>query len=327
MLDLIYTDEDFIELGVLQDYAYELTYGDAENSFDIIFGVTSAPRLDGCLIYADGTDYGGMVKSKSSSTKDRTVTYHGASWHGVLDAHQICPPDGKSHLVCKGDAHDALRSIVESIGLGNLFFVADGQSGIDVDHQFRFVSAYKGIRRMLAKAKAKLVIQCECGRLMLSAVPAAIHDSANESNAEFDLTECSANVNHLICLGRGELEERLRIDLSLDPDGNVGQTQYYYGIHEVAEKYENTNADYDKLLESGTERLLELQETSSIDMASEIADDYDIGDYVTCANLESGMSATAVVATKTVTVINGIATFSCEVGSGSSSADEQGETS
>ena len=33
MLDLIYTDEDFIELGVLQDYAYELTYGDAENSF------------------------------------------------------------------------------------------------------------------------------------------------------------------------------------------------------------------------------------------------------------------------------------------------------
>ena len=57
-----------------------------------------------------------------------------------------------------------------------------------------------------------------------------------------------------------------------------------------------------------------MQETDEVDMQSELVDDYAIGDLVTVANLEAGQTASASVTSKTVTIADGVASFSCDVG-------------
>ena len=85
--------------------------------------------------------------------------------------------------------------------------------------------------------------------------------------------------------------------------------------------FEDTNAELDELEEKGAEELLELQDVNEIDVSSELVDDYDVGDYVTVTNLDAGQTATAAVTSKTVTLIDGEPTFSCEIGSASALFD------
>ena len=322
MFDLIYTDPEGVEQGALDGYALTMTYGDVDNDFDLVFGSQNAPNLtDRCLVYAEDTEYGGIVRGKKTSTSDGTTDFTGDTWHGVMNGHVLCPPSGQTHMRLRGDAHDALRAIVEACGLGQWFTVASGESGITVSADIRYVKAYDAAASMLARSSAKLVIKWKRDHAELSAALAVNHDSMNSDNANFTIEEGYRPPNHIILLGKGEMLDRIVAELFMDGDGEVSQTQYYYGIDEVTVVFEDTNAELADLLAKGAEKLLEMQDVNDIDVSSELVDDYDVGDYVTVTNLEAGQSATATVTSKTVTLIDGVPTFSCEIGSASALFD------
>ena len=88
-------------------------------------------------------------------------------------------------------------------------------------------------------------------------------------------------MNHLICLGSGELKDRTVIHLYVQADGSIGKTQYYTGIDEVAEVYENTNAEAEDLEEGGRDRLEKLigKQTFKMDVSS-LGMEVDIGDII-----------------------------------------------
>lgn len=315
MYDLIYTDSNHVEKGVLDGYALSMTFGDVDNTFDCVFGAQHAPNLSGgCMLYAEDTEYGGIVRSKSTSTESGTTTFSGSTWHGVINEHVLCPPEGETHLKLRGDAHEALRTVIEAIGLNSWFQVASGDSGIQVSADIRFVPAYDAITAMLARAGAKLIIRWKRDHAELSAAAATNHDSMNSDNADFTIKEGYRPVNHLLLLGTGEMLDRIVSDIYIGADGSVTHTQYYTGLDEVTAKYEDTNAELVELEEKGTDKLIEMQDVNEIDVSSELVDDYDVGDYVTATNLDAGQSATAVVTSKTVTLIDGMPTFSCEIG-------------
>lgn len=322
MYDLIYTDTAHKELGALDGYAMTMTFGDVDNSFECVFGTQNAPPLaGGCLMYAEDTEYGGIVRGKNTSTDDGTTTFTGSTWHGIINEHIICPPKGETHLRLRGDAHDALRLVVESCGLGQWFKVAEGQSGINVSADIRYLAAYDAIASTLAKSKAKLIIKWKRDRAELSAVEAVNHDQMNSDNASFTIKEGFRPTNRLILLGTGEMLDRVTSELYMDAEGNVSKTQHYFGLDEVMGKFEDTNAELEELEAKGAEKLIELQDVNEIDVSSELIDDYDVGDYVTVTNLDAGQTATAVVTSKTVTLVDGEPTFSCEIGSASALFD------
>lgn len=322
MYDLIYTDKDHVERGVLLGYALSMTFGDVDNTFDCVFGTQSAPPLEGgCFIYAEDTEYGGIVRGKSTSTEDGTTTFKGSTWHGVINEHVLCPPSGQTHLRLRGDAHAALRTVVNACGLGQWFRVADGDSGITVSADVRFRPAYDAVVAMLAKSRAKLVIKWRRDHAELSAVEAINHDSMNSDNANFTIVEGFRPPNHLLLLGTGEMLDRVTSELFTDESGNVTRSKHFTGLDEVMAKYEDTNAELEELEAKGAEVLVEMQDVNSIDVSSELVDDYDVGDYVTATNLEAGQSATAAVTSKTVTLIDGNPTFMCEIGSASALFD------
>lgn len=322
MYDLIYTNAEMVEQGALDGYVLTMTYGDTDNDFDCVFGTKTAPPLTGgCLIFVEGTEYGGIVRYKDTSTKDGTTTYRGSTWHGVMNEHYLYPPQGQTHLKVAGDAHEALRAIIANAGLEKWFKVADGDSGISVQGEFRYAKAYDSIASMLARYSAKLKIAWRRNYAELSVVEAHEWATMNEDNAQFTIKQGYRPPNHMLLLGKGEMLDRDIGDLYMDSDGNVTTEKHFFGVDEVMCVYEDTNSEGEELRAKGAKKLLELQNTDDIDVSSELVDDYDVGDYVTVANLDADQKATAVVSCKTVTLEDGEPTFSCEIGSASALFD------
>lgn len=318
MYDLIYTNREGVEQGALDGYALTMTFGDVDNDFDCVFGSSEAPPLvGGCLLYAEETEYGGIVRGKKTQTKEGTTAFTGSTWHGVLNEHYIYPPAGQTHFKYRGDANGFLRAVVEALHLGQWFRVAEGDSGITISAEIRYKRGYDAIVATLAKARAKLVIKWQRDHAVLAAVEATEWATMNSSNANFNITQGFRPPNHLLVLGKGELLEREVVDLYMDAEGNVSRRQTFFGLDEVMATFEDTNAEGEELIANATKKFMELQDVDDIDVSSELVDDYDVGDYVTVTNMEASQSATAAVTSKTVTLVAGEATFSCEIGSAS----------
>lgn len=153
----------------------------------------------------------------------------------------------------------------------------------------------------------------------ISAAPR--HDYSQDEEFDSDLVDFQAkknhnSVNHLICLGKGELQDRTVIHLYADGQGNISQTQTFTGLDEYAAVYDYPNAEsVDDLKADGTDKLKELWEPDelSIDFTGD-SDSYDIGDVVGAYDNVTRLSVCAEITKKIVKVKNGQITISYEVG-------------
>lgn len=314
-MDLIYTNAKHVDQGVLSAYAFDLSFGASENDFELKLGA-SEPALDfGAFVYIEGTEYGGVVDAKRTSTDGKTTTYTGRTWHGMLNSKVIQPDPDTDYLIVSGDANDVLRSLIDHLDLGDLFAVPASTSGITIkNHKFaRYCLGYTGIIDMLSDHGAKLKIAWENRAVCLSAIPIVDYTEAPVDADIATLTvEVHGNkVNHLICLGRGDLAEREVIHLYADKFGQIIDKAYYTGIDEYCEVYENTSVEsLDDLQDYGVKRFKELRAVDSADI-SEINNTfmYSISDIVGALNVDSGITVTAPVMQKIVRINNGAVTI------------------
>ena len=113
-------------------------------------------------------------------------------------------------------------------------------------------------------------------------------------------------INHLICLGQGELEERQQVDLYAWPDGSTRKTQYYYGKDLIESYYENTTVEsLDELEEEGRDKLEELRDYKQLKISVSSDIDLELGDVVGGRERITNIRMTAPVVRKIVNV-NGI---------------------
>lgn len=311
-MDLIYTNAKRADQGVLKSHAFDLSFGASENDFELTLGADEPMLEFGAFAYIEGTEYGGIVDGIKTSTGGETITYKGRTWHGIINSKVIEPDTGESHLVVSGDANEILQNLIARLGLSGLFVAAENLSGVNIStYKFsRFCKAYDGIKAMLAKNGAKLKIAWNGRMVHLSAEPSADY---TESPIDGDIAPLTVErhenkVNHLICLGRGELAEREIIHLYADEFGSIGKVQYYTGLDEITETYENANVEsIEELEEGGIDRLTELRnnDTAEIDLP-ETERSYDIGDIVGATDVKSGVSVSAAVSQKIVKIKNGV---------------------
>ena len=90
-MDLIYMNRLFQDVGVLIEPEYDLAFGKDENDFSCKIHSSNHCCEPGFFIYADGTEYGGIVDSIEVDTEADTVTYSGRTWHGMLASKIIVP--------------------------------------------------------------------------------------------------------------------------------------------------------------------------------------------------------------------------------------------
>ena len=501
-MDLVYADRERKDMGVLKSPELDLAFGSEENDFECKIPLADACCDSGYLIYAEGTEYGGIVDNITVDTASDSVTYSGRTWHGVLGSKCVLPlqegdaapsgvalekyagsahpnlfdPNVQKHtyshdtytvdangtititatttgqyrcakipinipmgttvsfranfstsgnnkgqirvgwiskdglalsgykfsntsgnvvtmtipspsaetdtlvvwlyvneigtaavgdtatyseiqvvegtytnetmppyepygiaeslvnryLVISGDANRCISCLVDRVGLSDLFSVPEDDAGVNVSkYQFeRYTDAYSGLHNMLASCGMRLNTVHTDGTVMLSAVPAIDYSQEKEFESQlipFVSKAYKNKVNHLICLGSGELENRLVVHLYADADGNISQTQTFFGVDDYSAIYDYPNAGSGEdvteaekraeLIESGTKRFHELRKADTIDIDFDITDDaYYIGDIVGTLDNRTGISVTAEVKKKIVTLKNNHVNISYIVG-------------
>lgn len=325
--DLYYTDASWTDRGTISEGVLDLAYGDDENDFELTVDLTANyPLANGSLIYAEGTDIGGMVDEVEPDTIDGTCAWRGRTWHGILAGNIVAPDAGQDYWTAQGDANAVLRSLVSRLGLGELFAGASGASGITVDHDFRYVDAYQGVRDMLAKVGAKLHIAFDSARrrAVLSAEP--ISDDTADDEWDGDVMDvrivCDWRpVNHLVCLGKGELKDRLVVHWYADEDGNVSATQTIFGSRHVAAVYDYSNAEKKDLEKEGKKKLEEMQDADEVSVSIPDGSLYDIGDRVGGRESHTGIFVTATVVKKIVHIRDGEMSVEYEAGMASTTGE------
>lgn len=292
-MELILTNPEGTEIRELKEADIDVDLGDT-NDFAVTVSAWDwkGDVVKNCRIFRPGTEYGGLVGGLSSDTSEYAVTIKGYTWRGLLDKKIIEPPAGQDYRVASGELHTVMKSLVEP-EFPDLMQVSVVNTGVSVSsYQFpRYCTLLDGLSRLLSSVGYRLKIcyiqqeQGAPGYVEVSAVPVEDYSEQIElsSDSRLDyLADVSWNgVNHLVCLGSGELKERIVLHLYVQEDGSIGTTPYYSGIDEVAEVYENTNAEAEDLEERGRDRLESLmgKQTFKMDVAS-LGLEVDIGDIV-----------------------------------------------
>lgn len=321
-MDLIYTNAALVDQGVLQDCTLDLAFGTDENDFELETPAEGVILEAGALLYMEGTEYGGMVDGMRYTSADGIKRYTGRTWHGILNSKIIQPDAGEDYYTVSGDANTVLAAVISRLSLSTLFVAADATSGLSVSYQFdRYCGGYDGLRAMLASAGGKLRIEVlGTGRVQLSAVPVVRYVTENEWDSDrmtLDAAQEWHPVNHLICLGKGDLRERQVVHLYADGQGNLSTTQTSAGLAERVAVYDYSNAEsLEDLTANGMKKLAEYQAGDSCKAA--LADSetvYDIGDVVGVWDNVTGLSMETTITKKIVTISGGVVTVSYKTGS------------
>lgn len=335
MEQLIYTDANRIDQGVLSNATLDLEYGrdesDQANTFEVLIDRNSKIRLeDKALVYIEGTEYGGKIKGIGTNTGEDVITYKGMTWHGLLNAHVLGPDSGQDYLVLNGEAHTVIRSLIERMNLQDIFTAPMTSSGININYQVRYEYGYFAILAMLTASSAKLKMTYDNGMVVLSAEPIADYSDSDEldtTQIELEIDKDYLPVNHLVCLGEGELKNRIVLHFYADADGNVSTTQSLFGADENTLIYDYTNADSDELSEKGQEKLKELQNCDTVKVDIPEGRVLDIGDLVGAIDPITGIYVATEVTYKTVTISsNGLVSIAYKVGDTSASKSMTGRS-
>lgn len=314
---LVVHDPERGDLRELLDFELDLAFGSDENAFELTCAEGLAPA-EGQVVFVDATEYGGVVDETSyDAGRDATgtVTCKGRTWHGILAGKRLLPDSGSGYLSVSGKAGDVLASLIGRMGLSGLFSAAADDTAVSYTFE-RFCDGYSGLKAMAEANGRKVAMRLRGGKVELSLPPAV--DYANKVDSDlldFKLTSVHRCVNHLVCAGTGELEDRAVVHFYADAAGNVSHTQTLFGVDEITALYDYSNADEEKLEEEGKKKLQEYQTQGSVEVEAHDDIDVDVGDVISARDNAHGRTITATVAKKIVKVSRGVATYSYEVGS------------
>ena len=319
-MDLIYATDKKIDIGVMQDFTFDLAFGSDENDFELTTDINNHVCRAGYFIYIENTEYGGIINRIKVQTDSNTLIYKGRTWHGILASKILEPDAGDNYLVCSGEANEVMGMLIEKMNLSELFKADVSDSGLMINNykMNRYIDGYEGIRKMLSSANAKLKINFQEGFVVLSA-EALVDYSQDE---EFDSSQINFNVekdykpvNHMICLGQGELKDRTVIHLFADIQGNISYVQSIFGMDEITGTYENVNAEsIEELEKGGRDALKGAWNSDSLEINIDGARNYDIGDIVGAREHITNIFVAKPIAKKIVTIKGDIVTTSYKVG-------------
>lgn len=320
-MDLIYMNTLKEDVGVILDYELDLAFGKDENNFELCIQAEAHCCEAGYYLYIEGTEYGGVIDGIKSDTETKEVTYLGRTWQGLLNSKIIQPDAGMAYLIVSGEANNVISSLLSRLSLSGLFEASTDNSGLTISgyKMNRYIAGYDGIIKMLKTVNATLRFTFQNGKVILSAVPKHDYTQDEEFNSDqvsFRVKKDYKSVNHLICLGSGELENRTVIHLYADKSGNISRSQTEFGVDEYADVYDYSSVEsVEELESSGREKLKELwaQDELSIDF-DDTSDAYGLGDIVGAYDNVTKISVAAEIVKKIVTIKNGQITISYEVG-------------
>ena len=218
-MELIYTDPIGKELGYILNANVDMEIGEDEkssiNDFEIEFkrsGWNGTVEF-GSQVYVPDTEYGGIVREVTTSTKANSITVKGYTWRGMMTKKIIKPEEGQDYAIASGEINEIIKGKVEEAFPGFFYGVVE-DTGIQLtNYQFdRYCTLHEGLRKMLQSVGYRLEIKYiqgdkyEMGYVQVRAVPIVDYSSeyefSNDQNMNFTMDDNKRGVNHLVCLGK-----------------------------------------------------------------------------------------------------------------------------
>lgn len=314
---LVVSDPAAGDVREIEDFELDLAFGSDENALKLEARAGEAPA-EGHLVFIDGTEYGGVVDEvayEAGREASGTVLCKGRTWHGILAGKRLLPDSGSGYLAVSGKAGEVLASLISRMGLSGLFSAAVDDTAVSYTFD-RFADGYGGLKALAEANGRKVSMRRLGGKVELSLPPVFDYaDKVDSDLLDFTLTSVHRCVNHLVCAGTGELENRAVVHFYADAAGNVSHTQSLFGVDEICALYDYSNADEAKLEEEGGKKLREYQTRGSVEVDAHEDIDVDVGDIISARDNAHGRTVSATVVKKIVQVSRGVATYRYEVGS------------
>jgi hypothetical protein len=212
-----------------------------------------------------------------------------------------------------------IRTLLPEAELTPLFRGSTEDTEVSVtSYQFnRYTTLRKGLKKLLASVDYRLkltYVQQEggaAGYVQVEAVPMVDYSEtievSQDSQIDFVIEQDKYQTNHLICLGSGELSQRMVVELYVQEDGSIGTTQYHTGLDDIQEIYDYSSVEsQDDLIKQGTQRLSEIMDGQKMQMdVAKIGIDVGIGDTVGGRDYITGTQVSKPVMNKIYTEENG----------------------
>lgn len=311
-------DKNGIEKGVLQNYSLDLDCG-RTNDFEISVGIYNNVLKHTDRFYIEDTEYGGIIDSVKSDTRNSKIYYSGRTWRGILSKKIIRPLPGDDYYIVSGEANSIIDELINYVDLYNLF-VVNGTTNIHINtYRFnRYTDLLSGLNAMLKTADARLKIRYKDGLVELSAEHITDYSDEIEFSQDgkiyFVAEDNKGGINHLICLGSGELSARQVIDLYVDANGNIGTTQHYFGTDEIVDIFDYPNSEsLQELTDNGIRRLQELTNSQSVEVNIEDME-LELGDIIAGREKITDIYISNPITQKIVRINNGITKIEYKVG-------------
>lgn len=289
-----------------------------ENNFEMISSVDDwTGDIDfGSYLYIPNTEFGGIVTEIESSTGQNQIFVRGSTWRGMLEKKIIEPKVGEDYRTVSGRVEDAVRELVAECGLDSLFSVPYSEDETEIEFKIdRYCTLLAGLEKMLSSIGYRLDIRYIKTRwdayVRLQPVPATdFSDKAEfsqDGKLRFTATENRGGINHLICLGKGELKDRLVKHLYVQKDGSIGNAQYFTGLDERTDIYDYSSAEEPELTEKGMERIKEIMNSKEfkVDIDDDIETEMQIGDIVGGRDYITGITVRKPIVGKILNIKNG----------------------
>ena len=116
-MELIYTDPIGKELGYILNANVDMEIGEDEkssiNDFEIEFkrsGWNGTVEF-GSQVYVPDTEYGGIVREVTTSTKANSITVKGYTWRGMMTKKIIKPKEGQDYAIASGEINEIILQL------------------------------------------------------------------------------------------------------------------------------------------------------------------------------------------------------------------------
>lgn len=301
-MDLIYTDTDYNEIGYLKKCEIDIELGlhsSSKNDFQITMAIDELPKEieEGSIIYEYDSEFGGIINGIGADTSLNKAYIYGICWRGKIAQEIIEPPPGQAYYNARGEANKALSDLIDS-RFDGLITTSTKMTDIIVNRDFRFTNLLEGIEKMLSNAGARLKIEAKRNddkiKVIVSAVHVTNYSNEIELNNDYGIAmiakKIKNGVNHVICLGSGELTERTVIHLYKLKNGTVttDSTNAIKGIKQNTIIYDYSSAETeDDLIEGGKKKFAENADQESLEI--KINMNVEIGDIVAARERVTGI--------------------------------------
>lgn len=287
---VIYTDKNLVDRGMIDKFDLDF---DTTNTMDYSLTVDSSIKGidDNGFIYIPGTEYGGIIDKKTPSTTTGTTVFYGRNFRGLLNSKIIIPAKNTDYRYINGDIYTALNSFIEEFDLVSYFRIdKESIAGYTLTNYkiARYCSLYSLILSVCKIINKSLWLYYDLSQKKIilsfrSALDQTKEGIFTNSQLGMEVTKASRLVTHMICLGAGQLKDRVTADIWLNADKKTFSTtdQSFFGLDEYTYIYENVNSgSKEDLIESGIEKFEELINVDSISVALEPDESFKIGDKI-----------------------------------------------